>query len=171
MWFVWIWEQTAIISRHSINWLVFKTETECVYCAVRTAHFTWGSTWPYSTLFLAQRVATCCSFSFTALNFLPSKVDTTSWAKELHVAKYSWEAASRLTTLGLPCLLWNLSGPPLVSILNQTVQSTSSKTISYSYILILFSHPVIQFSGQICTHFFILSCVLHAKPILPFFIW
>jgi hypothetical protein len=33
--FVWIWEQTAIISLHSINWLVFITETECVYYAVR----------------------------------------------------------------------------------------------------------------------------------------
>jgi len=36
MCFVWIWEQTAIISLYSINWLVCKTETECVYCAVRT---------------------------------------------------------------------------------------------------------------------------------------
>jgi len=36
MWFVWIWEQTAIIPLYSINWLVFITETECVYCAVRT---------------------------------------------------------------------------------------------------------------------------------------
>ena len=36
MCFVWIWEQTAIISVYSINWLVFITETECVYCAVRT---------------------------------------------------------------------------------------------------------------------------------------
>jgi len=35
MCFVWIWEQTAIISLYSINWLVFITETECVYCAVR----------------------------------------------------------------------------------------------------------------------------------------
>ena len=34
MCFVWIWEQTAIISLYSINWLVFITETECVYCAV-----------------------------------------------------------------------------------------------------------------------------------------
>ena len=34
--FVWIWEQTAIISLYSINWLVFITETGCVYCAVRT---------------------------------------------------------------------------------------------------------------------------------------
>ena len=36
MCFVWIWEQTAIISLCNINWLVFITETECVYCAVRT---------------------------------------------------------------------------------------------------------------------------------------
>ena len=35
MCFVWIWEQTAIISLYSINWLVFITE-ESVYCAVRT---------------------------------------------------------------------------------------------------------------------------------------
>jgi len=34
--FVWISEQTAIISLYSINWLVFIAETECVYCAVQT---------------------------------------------------------------------------------------------------------------------------------------
>jgi hypothetical protein len=42
MCFVWISEQTAIISLYRINWLVFITETECVYCAVRplyTARF------------------------------------------------------------------------------------------------------------------------------------
>jgi len=32
--FVWISEQTAIISLYSINWLVFISEIECVYCAV-----------------------------------------------------------------------------------------------------------------------------------------
>jgi len=36
MCFVWITEQTAIISLYNINWLVCITETECVYCAVRT---------------------------------------------------------------------------------------------------------------------------------------
>jgi hypothetical protein len=36
MCFVWIWEKTAIISLYSVNWLVFMTETESVYCAVRT---------------------------------------------------------------------------------------------------------------------------------------
>ena len=39
MCFVWISEQTAIISLYSINWLVFITETTCVYCAVRTVYF------------------------------------------------------------------------------------------------------------------------------------
>jgi len=38
MCFVWIWEQTAIISLYSINWLVFIAETESVYCAVRTGY-------------------------------------------------------------------------------------------------------------------------------------
>ena len=36
MCFVWIWEQTAIISLYNINRLVFITETESVYCVVRT---------------------------------------------------------------------------------------------------------------------------------------
>jgi len=36
MCFVWISEQTAIISLYSIKLLDFITETECVYCAVRT---------------------------------------------------------------------------------------------------------------------------------------
>ena len=36
MCFVWVSEQTAIISLYSIKCLAFITETECVYCAVRT---------------------------------------------------------------------------------------------------------------------------------------
>ena len=36
--FVWIWEQTAIISLYNINWLVCITETKCVYWAVRTGY-------------------------------------------------------------------------------------------------------------------------------------
>ena len=36
--FVWISEQTAIISLYSIKWLVFITERESVYCAVRTGY-------------------------------------------------------------------------------------------------------------------------------------
>jgi hypothetical protein len=36
--FGWIWEQTAIISLYSINWLVCMTERKCVYCAVRAEY-------------------------------------------------------------------------------------------------------------------------------------
>ena len=36
MCFVWISEQTAIISLYNINWLVFIADTQCVYRAVRT---------------------------------------------------------------------------------------------------------------------------------------
>jgi len=32
--------KTAIISLYNINWLFFITETECVYCAVRTGYLT-----------------------------------------------------------------------------------------------------------------------------------
>ena len=39
MCFVWISEQTAIISLYSINWLVFITYRECVYCAVRSTFY------------------------------------------------------------------------------------------------------------------------------------
>ena len=46
MCFVWIWEQTAIISLYNINWLVFEIETEYVYCAVRAEYI-------YVTLLLA----------------------------------------------------------------------------------------------------------------------
>jgi len=38
MCFVWISEQTTIISLYNINWPVFITETECVYCAIRTGY-------------------------------------------------------------------------------------------------------------------------------------
>ena len=33
---VWISEQTATLALYSINWSVFITQKECVYCAVRT---------------------------------------------------------------------------------------------------------------------------------------
>ena len=55
MWFVWIWEQTAIISQYSINWLVFITETECFYCAVRT-----GSLYIYFYVLPTQYIYVFC---------------------------------------------------------------------------------------------------------------
>ena len=57
MCFVWIWEQTAIISLYNINWLVFITETECVYCAVRT-----GSLYTTSLTFSNSTFCPHCEF-------------------------------------------------------------------------------------------------------------
>ena len=39
MCFVWIWEQTAIISLYSTDWLFFINETKCVYFAVRSTFY------------------------------------------------------------------------------------------------------------------------------------
>ena len=38
MCFVWISEQTAILSLYKINWLVFITEMKSIYCVVRTGY-------------------------------------------------------------------------------------------------------------------------------------
>jgi len=38
MCFVWISEQIAIVSLYNINWLVFITEIQSVYCSVRTGY-------------------------------------------------------------------------------------------------------------------------------------
>ena len=64
--FVWIWEQTAIISLYNINWLVFITNTQCVYSAVRNESL-------YIILRSAHTVCLCGSenkqrlFPYTAL--------------------------------------------------------------------------------------------------------
>jgi len=53
--FVWVSEQTAIISLHNINWLVFITERECVYCAVRTGYL---NVFVFKRLMLESNMAT-----------------------------------------------------------------------------------------------------------------
>ena len=52
MCFVWISEPTAIISLYNINWSVFTTQAQCVYCAVRTGSL-------YILLRSAHRVYLC----------------------------------------------------------------------------------------------------------------
>ena len=47
MCFVWIWEQTAIISLYNINWLVFITETECLLR---------GTDWVFNTIQVKFRI-------------------------------------------------------------------------------------------------------------------
>ena len=63
VWFVWMSEQTAIISVYSINWFVIITETESFYCAVRTKCIT------MTQVYLSLSV-TILAFSFHTLSFL-----------------------------------------------------------------------------------------------------
>jgi len=72
MYFVWIWEQTTIVSLYKINWLVFITETEIVYCAVRTESL-------YIILFIYYPLKPngyymYHSFTFTNSTFCPHSV-------------------------------------------------------------------------------------------------
>jgi len=53
MCFVWISELTAIISLYNINWLIFITEPECVYCAVRNRYL--------NTIQISCRLQSCNS--------------------------------------------------------------------------------------------------------------
>jgi hypothetical protein len=59
MCFVWIWEQTAIISLYNINWLVFITETEYVYCVVRTGYLYTASLTFSNSTFCPYSVFVC----------------------------------------------------------------------------------------------------------------
>ena len=68
MCFVWIWEQTAIISLYSINWLVCITETECVYCAVRTWYL--NVVWVICFIWIWEPTAIISLYSINWLVFI-----------------------------------------------------------------------------------------------------
>ena len=71
MCFVWIWEQTAIISLYSINWLVCITETEWVYCAVRTGDL--NVIWVICFIWIWEQTAIISLYS---INWLVSITET-----------------------------------------------------------------------------------------------
>ena len=66
MCFMWIWEQTAIISLYSINWLVFITETECLLR---------GTDWVfiYNSTFCPHSVFMFCMDMRTKSNYFPTQ--------------------------------------------------------------------------------------------------
>jgi hypothetical protein len=74
MCFVWTSEQTAIISLYSINWLVCITETECVYCAVRTGYTKSSTGLRMNLTFILERIisANCWQYvlPFSPINTL-----------------------------------------------------------------------------------------------------
>jgi hypothetical protein len=68
MCFVCISEQAAIISLYSIKWLVFITETEYVYCAVRTESLNNSTFCPHSVFVCFVCISEdAATFSYTAL--------------------------------------------------------------------------------------------------------
>ena len=78
--FVWIWEQTAIISLYNINWLVCITETECVYCAVRT-----GSLYIIQVMcfvWIWEQTAIISLYSINWLVCLWMNMDCVVWGKK-----------------------------------------------------------------------------------------
>jgi len=84
MCFVWISEQRAIISLYSINWLVFITETECVYCAVRTGYL--NIIWVLCSIWISEQTAIISLYSINWFVFITETesvycaVRTGSWA-------------------------------------------------------------------------------------------
>jgi len=66
--FIWIWEQTSIISPYNINWLVFITETECVYCAVRTGYL--NVIWLVCFIWIWEQTAIISLYSINWLVFI-----------------------------------------------------------------------------------------------------
>jgi len=71
MCFVWISEQTAIISLYSINWLVCITETQCVYCAVRTGYIYENYFHIIKSIFQIMRLYMKDKSTFCSPNFNP----------------------------------------------------------------------------------------------------
>ena len=76
MCFVWIWEQTAIISLYNINWSVCITETECVYCAVRTG-----------SLYIIQVILSTC---FSAMSFEGDLLRTARHSASVPLQAHPW---------------------------------------------------------------------------------
>ena len=74
MCFVWISEQTAIISLYSINWLVCITEMECVYCAVRTGYLYNSASCPHSVfmcfVWISEQTAIISLYNINWLVFI-----------------------------------------------------------------------------------------------------
>ena len=109
MCFVWISEKTAIISLYSTNCLVFVTEMECVYCAVRTGYLCIIQFYldPRSVhvTFVVYRLVLWQVF-LPVLQFSP----VTTVPQSLLPTDQPWEPSIKY------CFLWNLGGTESKSI-------------------------------------------------------
>jgi len=97
MCFVWIWEQTAIISLYSINWPVFITETDCVYCAIRTGSL-------YITV--NANLAALASSQFLELCQCSSVLHSSLWCRTVRVLQM-WRTTTRRITPRVSAPSWS----------------------------------------------------------------
>ena len=120
MCFVWISEQTAIISLYNINRLVFITQTQCVYCAVRA-----GSLYIIQFNLESLKVKLCFSFHYIAACWQCTEINNewmnewtyerrwrhgdvsvhTGIASSLLIRKYNCEKTRQAAWLPLPGVL------------------------------------------------------------------
>ena len=122
MCFVWISEQTAIISLYNINWLVCITETQCVYCAVRTGALdvihiiTWQSTSRSFPNFCLQAVL-CCAVLCCAVLCCLTRIP-------LPVPAFSCSVSNLISSNTNPCFEANNFSKLLASTLTRNKNRT-----------------------------------------------
>jgi hypothetical protein len=111
MCFVWVWEQTAIISLYNINWLVCITETKCLLR---------GTDWIFVYI-SSSRVG--CSLRISSENSISTRFDSKCFS-EIQFLREPWYHFRAHKSLQLvPWASW--------------VQSTPCHSISLRSILIL----------------------------------
>ena len=117
MCFVWIWEQTAIISLYSIKGRFCITYTESVYCAVRTG-----------SLYIIQLNQT--------LKFFPGfQIDTSCLSFRLRSLNLVKFIPLKLKVIKLICKLW-LYNQLEIKIPRNSIQALTVIHIYFSFIFI-----------------------------------
>ena len=105
MCFIWIWEQTAIISLYNINWLVFVNETECVYCAVRTVYL--NVIWVMCFIWIWEQTAIISLYS---INWLVCITETE--------CVYRAVRTGYLNVIWVICFIWIWEQTAIISLYN-----------------------------------------------------
>ena len=156
MCFVWIWEQTAIISVYSINLLVFINETECLLR---------GTDWVfiYNSTFCPHSVFMCfvliweqtAIISLYNINWLVFITETECVYCAVRTGSlYNW---GHSLSLSLPHLKWHL-GRPTVALLSRRWSSSSNvvkptkHSNFYAFEVFLASCIYMLFRGSHYTH-------------------
>jgi hypothetical protein len=140
--FGWISEQTAIISLYGINWFVIITETECVYCAIRT-----GSLTTVHVICLKSFISYCTKFLCSigqSVTGQPSASTTTYFCVVIQRLRQKY--------VSLQCYGQNMQQLMHSSVLSgselsQTVQAVEYRTVSAFIVRILLKYAQIRLAA------------------------